>query len=329
KCWGVGFMDAYRGTGFNAPKHVLGITSGVEAVCAGGWYEDWRRAYWDQVCVLTAAGAVKCSRNQASGIGKPPDAGVVAISCGMTHACAIMATGGVECWGGNYSGELGDGTNNWKKGALRPVLGLEPGVTAISAGSNHTCAITAGGGLKCWGGNDSGQLGDGTSVQYKANPVTSVSGLESGVVSVSAGHGYTCAIASGGSVKCWGLNDKAQLGDGTKAVKKVPTQVVGLESGVVAISAGSRHACALSAAGGVWCWGTMMGGGTTVQKSTPAKIPGLESGVVGIAAGEEITCAITTGKRVMCWGYYYKAGGPYGKDAAYWNITPREQSGVL
>ena len=109
------------------------------------------------------------------------------------------------------------------------VVGLASGVKAITAGGggdspdladSHTCALTSGGGVKCWGENSSGQLGDGGSQRESAVPVDVV-GLASGVkaIAASAGDNYTCASMTKGGAKCWGDNSQGrQLGNGSKAI---------------------------------------------------------------------------------------------------------------
>jgi len=229
---------------------------------------------------------------------------ISAIATGTSHACALMGGGGLKCWGGNGSGQLGDGTTT---DSLTPVdvSGLTSGVTAVAAGESHTCAVTSGGGVKCWGYNEAGQLGDGTTTQSSV-PVDVV-GLATGVSAIAAGvGGHTCALTSGGSVKCWGNNGGGQLGDGTTTQSSVPVDVLGLASGVSAIVAGGFQTCALTIEGGVNCWGYggegQLGNGSRSQSSVPVDVVGLPSGVVAIAAGDGRTCALTSGGGITCWG---------------------------
>jgi alpha-tubulin suppressor-like RCC1 family protein len=201
------------------------------------------------------------------------------------------------------------------------VSGLSSGVVAIAAGGAHTCAILTGGGLKCWGDNSFGQLGDGTKTN-RLTPVA-VSGLSSGVIAVSGGNVQTCALASGGAVKCWGLNNTGQLGDGTTTDHITPAPVSGLTSGVTAITARQGYACALTAAGGVKCWGTneygQLGNGTTINQLMPLSVSGLNSGVAAISSGSSHACALTIGGAVKCWGS--NRNGQLGIDPGWMPVT--------
>ncbi len=137
------------------------------------------------------------------------------------------------------------------------VSGLGSGVRAIAAGG-HSCALTSAGGVKCWGSNFAGQLGNGTNTD--SNVPVDVSGLGSGISAIAAGGNHSCALTSAGAVKCWGFNIFGQLGDGTSTDSNVPVDVSDLGSGISAIAAGGIHSCALTSAGGAKCWGNNSGG---------------------------------------------------------------------
>jgi hypothetical protein len=127
--------------------------------------------------------------------------------------------------------------------------------TSIAVGGFHGCAPTSTGGVRCWGRNDYGELGDGTTGNRLA-PVD-VSGLGGGVTAIATGWFHSCALTRAGGVKCWGWNYSGQLGDGTRDDRGTPVYVFGLSSGVTAISTGGGHSCALMNSGGVKCWGTI------------------------------------------------------------------------
>lgn len=133
------------------------------------------------------------------------------------------------------------------------VNGAPLDVTGLALGGSHTCAITDVGSVKCWGANNKGQLGDNT-VVTKLTP-TLVSGLSSGVVSITAGDSHTCAVTSSGAAWCWGANDYGQLGDGSTLMRATPVSVTSLGSGVASVTAGNLHTCAITTAGEAKCWG--------------------------------------------------------------------------
>jgi uncharacterized repeat protein (TIGR02059 family) len=230
------------------------------------------------------------------------------LSVGLDSACAITTSGGLMCWGNNDYGNLGDNTYLDRTSPVA-VSGLTSGVTAVAVGEYHTCALTSAGAVKCWGFNDRGQLGDGTTT-LRTTPVA-VSGLSSGVTAITAGEYHTCALMTAGGVKCWGANTDSQLGLGgglgSPAWSLTPQNVSGLTSGVSTISAGGTNTCALTTAGGVKCWGdnqySQLGNGLApTDSSTPQDVTGLTSGVSDIALGKWHACVRTTDNNVKCWG---------------------------
>ena len=228
---------------------------------------------------------------------------VVGVEAGERHTCVLTSAGGVKCWGFNHDGQLGDGQGE-DRSAPVDVMGLTSGVKAIVAGWRHTCAITSAGGIKCWGNNHDGQLGDGTKIDRKTPQ--DVVGLMTRVTAIAAGERHTCALTTSGGVKCWGQNHDGPLGDGTRKDKVTPVDVTGLTSGVTAITAGVRHTCALTSAGGMKCWGNnhdgQLGNGTENDSPNPVDVAGLTSGVTAISARWRHTCALTSEGGVKCWG---------------------------
>ncbi|NBS28272.1 MAG: hypothetical protein EBS70_05255, partial [Actinobacteria bacterium] len=126
------------------------------------------------------------------------------VSLGDGFSCAVTTSGGVKCWGLNTSSEVGNSGAGSYPSTPVDVTGLTSGVSLVASGNSHSCVVTSSGGAKCWGSNSSGQLGDG-SVTNRSTPVD-VSGLTSGVSAISAGSSHSCALTTGGGVKCWGSN---------------------------------------------------------------------------------------------------------------------------
>jgi alpha-tubulin suppressor-like RCC1 family protein len=168
--------------------------------------------------------------------------GVTDIAVYGESACAIH-NGAAKCWGLATDGRLGNGQTSGTYPSPVQVDGLTSGVTAISTGSTHACAIQSGS-AKCWGAGGVGRLGNGGTAS-SATPVQ-VDGLTSGVTSISAGNSLTCAVHNG-AAKCWGSDTAGRLGNGPviTASQLTPSQVDGLTSGVTTISVYAGHVCAI------------------------------------------------------------------------------------
>jgi alpha-tubulin suppressor-like RCC1 family protein len=196
----------------------------------------------------------------------------------------------------------------------------------IAAGSGHTCALLSDGSARCWGNNDHGQLGDGTTAD--SHTPVAVSGL-SNAVAIAAGDAHTCALLSDGTARCWGYNADGQLGDGTTDDRHTPVAVQGLLSNAVAITAGTAHTCALLSDGTARCWGRngvgQLGDGTTTDRLTPVTVSGLTD-AVAIAAGGYHTCAVLSDGTAQCWGM--NDFGQLGDGTTTWHYTPVAVSGL-
>jgi alpha-tubulin suppressor-like RCC1 family protein len=297
---------------FGAGATVLG-TSPLSVLGAG---QATLSAGVAHTCALTSNGGVKCWGY--NGFGQLGDGtnitratpvwvtgltgGVVAVASGNSHSCALTDLGAVKCWGYNGLGQLGDGTSTDSRTPVT-VSGLSSGVVAIAVGSAHSCALTTDGGVKCWGYNAQGQLGNGAT-GITQTPVA-VGGPTTVYKALSAGGLHSCAVTDAGAVKCWGSNDHGQLGDGSVVSSSLPVTVSGLASGVTAVVAGVYHSCAVTA-GALKCWGWnaagQIGDGSQTDRLAPVQVSGLASGVVAAGAGQYDTCALLNSFAVRCWG---------------------------
>ncbi len=225
---------------------------------------------------------------------------VSAVVAGENHACALLGDGTIRCWGDNSLAQLGDGTQTSSSTPVA-VSGIADAI-AISAGMLHTCALHTDGTVACWGYNGSRQLGNAGTFPFASTPVT-VTGL-SGVSALAVGGFHSCALSSGGAVKCWGDNSVNQLGNGSTTNSFAPVSVTGLASGVSSIASGEEHSCAL-VGGAIKCWGDneygQLGNNSTSNASTPVNVSGIGS-AAEVQAGFPFTCARLTDKSVKCWG---------------------------
>jgi alpha-tubulin suppressor-like RCC1 family protein len=279
-CWG---SNSYGQLGDNTttnavkPVAVYGLNKGVKSISAGNFF----------ACAVLSKGAVKCwGANTYGQLGdgtttnsaKPVAVAgltkaVLAVGGGGYHSCAVTSKRAVKCWGYNAEGELGDNT---KVNSSTPVAvyGLSKGVKAVVAGSYDTCALTTKGGVKCWGYNGDGELGDGTTTG-STKPVAAF-GLSKKVKAIAYGDIHGCAVTTSGQVKCWGYNGYGALGDNTTTTSNKPVGVYDLGAKAKAVAGGGYHSCALTTKGLVKCWGFNaygeLGNGTVVTSHKPVAL---------------------------------------------------------
>ncbi len=268
-----------------------------------------------------------CTSGRACRAGEcvePTVGGVGAPAVGEDHACVILTEGRVVCWGATTYGQLGAGPLARSTTTPTFVLGLS-GAIGLDAGSYHTCAVSTAGSVSCWGRNEAGQLGDGTS--ENRSTFVNVVGLGD-VVQVALGGTHTCALRRGGTVVCWGANASGQLGDGTTTARSAPTEVTGI-SQVVRLAAGENHTCAVLGDGTARCWGLntsgQLGDGTSTNRPTPTVVAGLTS-ATEVAIGATHSCAVVGSGGVRCWGANVE--GQIGDGTSTQRLTPVSPTGL-
>ena len=290
---------------------VLQISSGGYHTCAllhSGRIFCWGRNDFGQLGI----GSVVESREPQEVLlaGSYPDWDFV--SAGYYHTCAIHRYGGLYCWGANDRGQLGDGTTD---GRLEPtvVTGLSSRATRVSTGHSHTCAVLDDGGVRCWGDDASGQIGNDTVTEGHTAVPMDVVGLPAEALAVSLGFLHTCALLAGGEVMCWGENGRGQLGNGTGTGGSTPVAVTLTAAASTKaspsasnLSSGENHSCVLLVDGRVDCWGAgdsgQLGNGAGDDQPLPVDVTGLPAGVTAVSCGLAHSCALFETGTVHCWG---------------------------
>ncbi len=308
---GNGFVG---GSGTLQPSKVIGLDRPATALSTFG----------TAVCALLDDGSVWCWGWNREGIFMRPkndlfnaatplrlDAagtGNRAVSVGFFHACLINAEGGAECWGNNDNGQLGDGTTD---ASLVPVqvAGLETGVAEIVAGGTSTCALLQDGTVRCWGENDSGQLGLATDAPFSTVPVT-IQGLPSSVTMLASTGLTSCAAATDGFIRCWGENNFGNLdGDPFGSLIRTAEPILSPmpQGEVVALTVAGGHSCAALKDGTARCWGFNNFG--QLGQGTGDYAPGIfpvaigPSPIIALKSGFGATAAVTADGQVKWWGF--------------------------
>ena len=252
----------------------------------------------------------------------------VSIAAGDSHSCAALAGGTVTCWGDNTNGQLGRGdtASICDDPGEKPLAGVDLGgvIVQLAASGSTTCALLEGGAVKCWGANESGQLGRGDTESIGDEPGEMPPAdvdLGGAAVQISVGRSqastHVCALMANGAVRCWGAGEYGRLGYGDQAnigdePGEMPPADVDLGGAAVQISAGGLHTCALMASGAVRCWGAAIWGQIGYGSDEdlgdePGEMPppdvDLGGPAVQVAAGRVHTCFLLEDGGVKCVGF--------------------------
>lgn len=223
------------------------------------------------------------------------------MSGGIDHSAVITYSGSIASRGNNQYGQIGDGTTTDRSTLTLNITG-NTSWKKISCGSNNTLAIKTDGTLWGWGRNDSGELGDNTTV-HKSSPVQTVAGNNTWS-EISCGDRHALAVKSDGTLWTWGLNDQGQLGDGTTVNKSSPVQIPGTTWKQV--FAGIKNSAAIKSDGTLWLWGIntsgQLGDNSAVSKSSPVQTIAGGNSWKQVDCGNTHTLAIKTDGTIWSWG---------------------------
>jgi alpha-tubulin suppressor-like RCC1 family protein len=292
-------------------------------------------------CVRTHAGALRCwgsSSYSQLGYGNndnvgddetPADVGdvdvgqaVAQVVLGEGHICALLDDGAVRCWGRNNQGQCGYGHDDFLTDVIPSSLGtVDLGGTAVAltAGSNHTCALLDDGTVRCWGRNVTAQLGLGhtENIGDDETPASQPAVDVGGDVVQIAGAGYhTCAALEGGAVRCWGLGTFGRLGYGNTEMigdDELPSAAGDIDLGIdaVQVGGGDFHTCVRGDMSEVRCFGHGLDGALgygSFQDVGDDEVPAdvgdsiIGTGVDLLASGAAHNCVVTDLATVRCWG---------------------------
>lgn len=291
--------------------HVCGVTTDDRAFC-------WGSNQWGQLGIGTTESPDECNTHPCSARPVAVVGGLHfrAVSVGWQFACGRTTDDRLFCWGRDEVGQLGDGGPSANSTVPVEVAGGRHWLQ-VAAGGGTACGITLSRGAFCWGANDRGQFGNGTTAPSMV-PTAVARGLE--WAQLTGGFAHNCGITTAQQAWCWGRNDDGRLGDGTKTQRLKPARVTG---GLLfaQIEAGVSHTCAVTTGSRVYCWGAgAIGDGTTVTTHlVPTAVRSTRSFVV-VTAGSGQSCGVTVAGSGFCWGA--NGAGQLGEGTTTLRIRP-------
>ncbi len=327
-CWGRNAEGELGNTSVSAACSDAGIPCSTKPVrVEGGLSFNVVSAGNNFTCGVTTVGTAYCwgagaqgqlGTGSQSSAGRPQRVSIEyvtfqTISAGYSHACALSTAGQAYCWGSNAGGRLGTSASlSGGRVTPGPVAG-QLQFRSISAGYYHTCGVTRSGAVYCWGRNEQGETGNGATEAHGA-PAKVAGDFAGRAVSAAVQFDFSCAVGRDSTLACWGANCYGQLGVdstteqcGTPAMpcssSPKPVKVTGAFQSV---SAYFSHACAVSAAGDVSCWGSndqgQLGNGSESGMSATPLVVGSGGPYTAVATGRQFTCALGADGAARCWG---------------------------
>ncbi|AUN98452.1 hypothetical protein C0V70_10115 [Bacteriovorax stolpii] len=319
RCWGRG-SNGQLGDGNGAevspsPGSNINLGSSATQVVVSN-----SGTYVASTCAILSNGSLKCwGANDSGQLGygdqlqRFTPGGVIdlggsvsQVSLGASHACALLVSGSVRCWGNNFYGQLGYGDTStiFSPGG---ILNFGESVTQISAGGYHTCALLASGSVRCWGYNNVGQLGYGdTDNRSLPGGNVALGGVATQIVTSNS---HTCALLNTGAVRCWGDNGSGELGYGDNVIRLSPGGNINLGGVATQISIAYSSSCALLNTGSMRCWGNnnwgQLGYGDATSRPSPGGDVPLGVSATQISVGAGYACAVTNTGTIRCWGNNY------------------------
>jgi alpha-tubulin suppressor-like RCC1 family protein len=274
----------------------------LDAGLAYSWGDNWAGQLGN--------GSTGSSQASPAQIGAGEDWAV--LDAGYSHAVALKTDGSLWAWGGNFSGQLGDGTTTNR--ATPTQIGVDTDWARVEAGSSHTLAVKDDGTLWAWGDNQFGQIGDGTTVdRLIPTQIGSATSWSAITASNDGTAGHSLAIKTDGTLWAWGSNMFGELGDGTTADRVTPVRI-GTATNWTSVAAGGAHSVALRADGTLWTWGWNLPGLPQWEGDPPPTMPppaqigtatDWATGAAGLNGYGSSTAAIKTDGSLRVWSAGY------------------------